>query len=105
MIKLNEIIPSNIKNEVTVYEESQDFIDVDYRIIKEKKEKKKIENKKQFLKIMAILSGTFLFLNTIFIACILFKSGLDLNKIIGPAVAFLLLAVSHNIAKEKYYND
>jgi hypothetical protein len=106
MIKLNEIIPSNIvKNEIITYKESQGFIDVDYKVIKEKKEKKKIENKKQFLKIMAILSGTFLFLNTIFIACILFKSGLDLNKIIGPAVGFLLLAVSHNVAKEAYYND
>ena len=107
MIKLNEIIPStqNIKNTIVKYEATQGFIDVDYKIIKEKKEKQKTEEKKQFAKVIAILSGTFLFLNTIFIACILFKSGLDLYKITGPAVAFLLLAVSHNIAKEKYYND
>ena len=107
MIKLNEIIPStqNIKNTIVNYEATQGFIDVDYKIIKEKKEKNKIEEKKQLLKVMAVLSGVLLFCNILFITAVLYKSGLDLNKIIGPVATFLFLAISHNIVKEAYYND
>lgn len=70
---------------------------------------KAIESSKKesisILKVLAIIFGMITFLSFGFTGIVLYKSGLDLDKLIYPVLSFIVASIFFTVFKDKYINN